>query len=397
LVAERPLTDFHTYYRKKLRPYLLDLEQKREDFQRHSQSSARNHLILAALLGLGLGAAARAMELFGALNWGFVGLMVLIPPAVMHFWVAPLLRQREAADQQHLDFYYRYKTKVVESMVRFFDDSMRLQHEDQVPKEAIRKSGLVQELSDLKLDGDDFVSGSLQGIPVSFSELRLESLKPQPQGPDKAGSKQHLPVFHGAFFHASIKQPFPGSLFVVPKSVLPSNAWVGEGALPKEGAPLRMHHRIHNIKAMEQNMALLHPWNPAFQGPGLHPVLFPCPQANASYVAYSTHPQEAQRVLSQAFCQQLIGFGIGAGTSIALEEAWEDAVAFRKTVNHGCYISVVQERMSIMQPQGGELFEPDMEHTFLDEGSLAHYHDSLRQAFNLIEAVQACLIQRPQA
>ncbi len=58
-----------------------------------------------------------------------------------------------------------------------------------------------------------------------------------------------------------------------------------------------------------------------------------------------------------------------------------------QAVSQGYYISLDNDSLYIMQPQGGELFEPDMEQTFLDEKGFATYHDHLQQAFSLMENI----------
>ncbi len=253
LMGERPLTDFHTYYRKKIRPYLLDLERKREQFLSASKVNQQKYLFLASLVGLLLSGITYKFDLLGEFSWVYAIFLFVIPLLVMKYWLAPVIQEQESHDDQHEAFYNRYKSKVVEAIVRFFDSSLRLKYEEQISKATVRKSLLVQDLSQIELEGDDFVSGSVNKIPVSFSELQLTDIS----------QRTNQDIFHGIFFSAVLNHSYEGSLFILPKTVLHATQVLPATESLHKQKPLRPQHRAHNIRITEQARHSLNPWSPA--------------------------------------------------------------------------------------------------------------------------------------
>lgn len=378
-MTERPLTDFHTYYRKKIRPYLLDLEYKRERFVNSSKVNERNYLIASVVAGLLLGAANGYFELLGAWSWAFSVPLAALPVLVMKFWLGPVIRRKKENDAQHEDFYNRYKSKVVESIVRFFDPSLRLDHTEQISKEVLRKSQLVQNLADIELDGDDFVSGSINKIPISFSELQVTNIH----------HKEGNCIFHGIFFSAVLKQKCDSAIFIVPKPTLStvklSEASVGTLSLDQ---PLLPHQRAHNIRAMQESMRRLNAWSIAHSDLPLQEVPIDHVSGNTNYAVFSTQPETARQILAKGFWSHLFPEPKAEAEEETAENMLESIAReddFHQSVSKGYYISLIGDELYIMQPQGGDLFEPNMEESFLEEESLTNYHDHLRQAFNLID------------
>lgn len=371
LMSESPLTDFSTYYRKKIRPYLLDLERKREAFLAAYRVHERNYLIISAMVGILLCALTIWFGLLGSLKWVFSLLMLALPILVMKYWLAPVMKEKEAHNERHEAFYNRYKSKVIESMVKFFDNSLKLAYEEQISKDTVRNSRLVQNLSHVEVVGDDFVSGSVYGIPVTFSELQLSDVS---EKPFKA-------IFHGLFFTGVLKEPIQGAAFIMPKTVLPNHIW-GELGEVTDAVPLRDHHRAHNIKVMEGFMAKLNPWNPGGTGLELRPIPINVKTAKANYTAFATFPDQAASLVNDDFWQLL--FPPTESSDGGLLDDWTDKTNFLNTVSTGFYISIIGDRIYVMQPQGGDLFEPDMNQSFLEESGLTNYHENLQKVFSMM-------------
>lgn len=374
-MTERPLTDFHTYYRKKIRPYLIDLEHKRERFLNTSRIHERNYLVASALIGLVLASVTVIMDLFSTWSWGFAIVMLILPVIVMKYWIAPVIHRQKEHDDKHEEFYNRYKSKVVESIVRFFDSSLRLKYSSQVSKETVRKSQLIQDLSSLKLNGDDFVSGFIHKVPISFSELQLTH----------TGKHKKNDIFHGVFFSAVLKHKFNGTLFIIPKPLLSSTKIQAINGDLYDTKPLLPYHRAHNIRVMQERMRLSNAWSIGNTNAPLEEVSADHVEAMVNYAVFSSHPQHVKSMFARGFWDIFFPQKSASEQSESLLNALSHEEGFKESVSKGYCISIIGDELYIMQPQGGDLFEPDMEQTFLDEEGFTNYHDHLRQAFDIIQ------------
>ncbi|WP_020527936.1 DUF3137 domain-containing protein [Flexithrix dorotheae] len=116
-----------------------------------------------------------------------------------------------------------FKDLIVKSLVSFVDPSLQYDPTGHISYEDYRAS----ELFLLKPDhftGDDLIEGSIEGIPIKFSEL-ISSYEKEHPGVSK--SKAWEMIFHGLFLVAEIPYEFKGKVFVLSSTIYKHLGYTG--------------------------------------------------------------------------------------------------------------------------------------------------------------------------
>lgn len=121
-------------------------------------------------------------------------------------------------------FYYRryyldedieqdFKEVAVKNMVTFMDESLSYDAKGFVPYEEFRASRLLLDAPE-HYSGDDLIEGTVDGIPIKMSELKILAKEKR----SKRKNPRYFKLFHGMFMIAEYPEEMPCDLFIFPSS-----------------------------------------------------------------------------------------------------------------------------------------------------------------------------------
>lgn len=103
-----------------------------------------------------------------------------------------------------------FKDELIEKIVLFVDDKLKYSKNNFIREHEYRASSLFPQSTD-RFSGDDFVSGSIDGVDIKFSEIHSEVKKK-----NSKGKTYWQTIFRGLMFVADFNKDFKGKTVVVP-------------------------------------------------------------------------------------------------------------------------------------------------------------------------------------
>ena len=128
----------------------------------------------------------------------------------------------------------KYKKLVVPAMLKEIDPGLAYNPDGYIPKEEFRRSKIFSQSVD-SYHGEDLVCGSYKGIPVRFSELKVQEAHS-----DGKTTTYHT-FFEGVFMVADFNKDFKYSHWVLPDSAEAAFGQVFGNFLQKLSLPGRGH------------------------------------------------------------------------------------------------------------------------------------------------------------
>ena len=128
----------------------------------------------------------------------------------------------------------KYKKLVIPAMLKEIDPGLAYNPDGYIPKEEFRRSKIFSQSAD-SYHGEDLVCGSYKGIPVRFSELKV-----QEKHSDGKNTSYHT-FFDGVFMIADFNKDFKYSHWVLPDSAEAAFGQVFGNFLQKLSLPGRGH------------------------------------------------------------------------------------------------------------------------------------------------------------
>ena len=142
-----------------------------------------------------------------------------------------------------------YKKLVVPSLLKELDPGLSYNPEGHIPKEEFRRSKIFSQSID-SYHGEDLVFGSYKGIPVRFSELKV-----QEKHSDGKNTSYHT-FFDGVFMIADFNKDFKYSHWVLPDSAEAAFGQVFGNFLQKLSLPGRGHMTRMEDPAFEKKFVV---------------------------------------------------------------------------------------------------------------------------------------------
>ncbi|MGM0478031.1 MAG: DUF3137 domain-containing protein [Bacteroidota bacterium] len=102
-----------------------------------------------------------------------------------------------------------YKEQIIRPIIEFISPEFIYEPKERVSNEHISDSKTIIKKYN-KLKGDDFVSGTIHGHPFEISEIKAEYKTKRKK------DNSTRTVFHGLFFHSTIKKKFDGYVYLQP-------------------------------------------------------------------------------------------------------------------------------------------------------------------------------------
>jgi len=103
-----------------------------------------------------------------------------------------------------------FKDELIEKIVLFVDDKLKYSKNNYIREYEYRASSLFPQSVD-RFSGDDFVSGSIDGVDIKFSEIHSEIKKKT-----NKGKSYWQTIFRGLMFVADFNKDFKGKTVVIP-------------------------------------------------------------------------------------------------------------------------------------------------------------------------------------
>ena len=143
----------------------------------------------------------------------------------------------------------KYKKLVIPALLKEIDPGLAYNPEGYIPKEEFRRSKIFSQSID-SYHGEDLVCGSYKGIPVRFSELKV-----QEKHSDGKNTSYHT-FFDGVFMIADFNKDFKYSHWVLPDSAEAAFGQVVGNFLQKLHLPGRGHMTRMEDPAFEKKFVV---------------------------------------------------------------------------------------------------------------------------------------------
>lgn len=218
------------------------------------------------------------------------------------------------------DFVHDFKTRIIMSIVSFFDDRLDYHPYKFISFEEFTGSGLINQ-SIQKYYGDDFVEGKIGETAIRFSEVH--AFIEQQTSENK---KIYIEVFGGIFFVGDFNKSFKGRTYILPDKIEKSF-----GRFAKYFQSLGKSHG--QLVKLED------------------------PEFEKEFVVYSDDQIEARYILSTSLMKRILDFKKKAKSDIMM--------AFKSSK---IYIAI---------PIKGKLFEPKIFGKLIAEETLRKYYEDL--------------------
>ncbi|MGD9716117.1 MAG: DUF3137 domain-containing protein [Sulfuricurvum sp.] len=306
------LTDF--YYRE-LYPSLSELEKTRKEILSR----------LKLYAGMGIVALLLTMAWIGKKSGLFhPGMMAVI----IGFIALGSIIYRWTVTGYAKDF----KERIITPLIHAIDPHLLYNPGLTVSQHLFERSDLFKRSID-RYGGNDYVKGSIEGVPLEFSDVHAEY-----QTRDSKGRTQWHTLFRGLFLVAEFNKHFSAKTVI-----LPDHAEKTFGSL---------------IGGWFQSKN--------FSRDGL--IRMDDPEFEKTFVVYGNDPIEARYILTHSMMKRLLDF--------------------QRRLPHPLFVSFVHNHIHIAVATGKDLFEPALFTSLFDYKQAMEYVNTLRNTIGLVEELK---------
>lgn len=306
------LTDF---YYKELYPSLNELEETRKRIVSQLKWYGGMGTVSFALAALWMGK-----------NFGlFHPLMIAI---IIGFIAIASITYRFMTDGYAKDF----KAKIITPLIHAIDPHLLYNPNFMLSQHLFERSDLFKHSID-RYSGNDYVKGSIDGVPLEFSDVHAEY-----QTRDSKGRTQWHTLFRGLFLIAEFNKHFKAKTVILPDQAEKSfgsliGGWLQSINFTRDGL-IRMD-------------------DPAFE---------------KHFVVYGSDPIEARYILTHSMMKRILDF--------------------QRRVSHPLFISFVHNHIHVGMATGKDLFEPVVFTSLLDYKQAMEYVNTLQNTIGLVEELK---------
>ena len=306
------LTDF---YYKELYPSLTELEESRKRIISQLKWYGGMGGVVFAIVALWMGK-----------NFGlFHPLMIAV---VIGFILLASLTYRFMTTGYAKDF----KAKIITPMIGAIDPHLLYNPDFMVSQHLFERSDLFKHSID-RYSGNDYVKGSIDGVPLEFSDVHAEY-----QTRDSKGRTQWHTLFRGLFLVAEFNKHFKAKTIILPD-------------LAEKTFGNLIGGWLQSMNISRGNVIQLD--DPLFE---------------KHFVVYGSDPIEARYILSHSMMKRI--------------------VEFQKKISHPLFISFVHNHIHVGIATGKDLFEPAVLTSLLDYKQAMEYVSTLQNTIGLVEELK---------
>ncbi|MDD2266407.1 DUF3137 domain-containing protein [Sulfuricurvum sp.] len=306
------LTDF---YYKELYPYLEELEKTRIHILSQLKWYGGIGTVFFLIVALWMGK-----------NFGlFHPLMIAV---AVGFVLIALITYRTMTQGYAKDF----KNHIITPLIGAIDSHLSYNPDFIVSQYLFERSNLFQHSID-RYTGNDYVKGSIDGVPIEFSDIHAEY-----QTRDSKGRTQWHTLFRGLFLVAEFNKNFKSKTVILPD-------------LAEKTFGNLIGGWLQSINISRGKVIQLD--DPIFE---------------KKFVVYGDDPIEARYILSHSMMMRI--------------------VEFQKKISYPLFISFVQNHIHIAIGTGKNLFEPTVFKSLLDYKQAMEYLHTLRNTIGIVEELK---------
>ena len=311
----KSLSELTDFYYKELYPSLDELEKTR--LQILSQLKWYGGMGIAALL---------LTAMWIGKNFGlFHPLMMAI---VIGFIAIAGILYRSMVQGYAKDF----KTKIISPLIGAIDSHLLYNPDFVLSQHLFSRSQLFKHSID-RYSGNDHVKGSIDGVPLEFSDVHAEY-----QTKDSKGRTQWHTLFRGLFLVAEFNKHFKSRTLIFPDIAEKTFGNLIGGWLQSKSFS---HGDVIQLDD---------------------------PEFEKQFVVYGNDPIEARYILSHSMMKRI--------------------TEFQRKLSHPIFISFVHNHIHIAIGTGKDLFEPNVLHSLLDYGKAMEYINTLRYTIGIVEELK---------
>jgi len=229
------------------------------------------------------------------------------------------------------DYTAKFKQKIIKPLIHTIDAKLIYTSNQHIQEYLFRRSDLFSQPD--RINGNDFVRGSINGTNIKFSDLHAEKRHKHSKGGESWST-----IFKGLFIVAEFNKSFYGKTLV-----LPDTAQNTFGNLIGNWLQSNNFNRDELVKMDDNNF-------------------------EKEFVVYSTDQIEARYILSHSLMKKLL--------------------LFKKKSKHPIYISFVGNHIHMAVYYDKDLFEPSIFRSLLEYKIAMEYVTTLHLAISIVDELK---------
>ena len=310
--AVSELTDF---YYKELYPSINELEETRKRIISQLKWYGGMGIVAFAVVALWMG------KNFGLLH-------PLSIAVVFGFIILASITYRAMTSGYAQDF----KTRIITPLIHAIDPHLLYNPDFMISQYLFERSDLFKHSID-RYSGNDYVKGSIDGVPLEFSDIHAEY-----QTRDSKGRTQWHTLFRGLFLVAEFNKHFKAKTVILPDQAEKSFGSLIGGWLQS------INFSRNDLIRMDD------------------------PEFEKYFVVYGSDPIEARYILTHSMMKRLLDF--------------------QRRVSHPLFVSFVHNHIHVGIGTEKDLFEPAVFISLLDYKQAMEYVNSLQNTIGLVEELK---------
>ncbi len=225
-----------------------------------------------------------------------------------------------------------FKEKIISPLIGAIDPHLLYNPDFMLSQHLFERSQLFNHSVD-RYSGNDYVKGSIDGVPLEFSDVHAEY-----QTKDSKGRTQWHTLFRGLFLVAEFNKYFKSRTVIFPD--------IAEKTFGNLiGGWLQSKNFSHGDVIQLDD-----------------------PQFEKQFVVYGNDPIEARYILSHSMMKRIL--------------------EFQRKLDHPIFISFVHNHIHIAVGTKKDLFEPTVFHSLLDYAKAMEYINMLRSTIGIVEELK---------
>lgn len=311
----KSLSELTDFYYKELYPSLEELEKTRMQILSQLKWYGAMGAVIFALIAIWIGK-----------NFGlFHPLMIAV---AIGFIVLSSITYRFMTQGYAKDF----KAKIITPLIGAIDSNLLYNPDFMISQHLFERSQLFTHSID-RYSGNDYVKGSIDGVPLEFSDVHAEY-----KTKNQKGQNEWHTLFRGLFLVAEFNKYFKSKTII-----LPDQAEKNFGSL--------IGGWLQSINFSRDDLIRLDD-----------------PEFEKAFVVYGNDPIEARYILSHSMMKRILDF--------------------QKKLTHPLFISFVHNHIHIGIGIKKDLFEPSIFTSLLDLKQTMEYINTLRYTIGMIEELK---------